>query len=133
MTGDGPEWPVRHLARLGAALPDQLVRARPLLSVGYAWALLAGGELEAAEARLQDAERWLDTTADAAERPAAGPAEMAVAEDEELRAPPATIASARASGRRRSATSPPTWSTHVARSSYCLRTTTSGAAARPRC
>ena len=78
------------------ALPDQLVRARPVLSVGYAWALLAGRELEAAEARLQDAERWLDTTAAAAERPAAGAAEMALAEDEELRALPATIASARA-------------------------------------
>ena len=32
------------------ALPDELVRARPVLSVAYAWALLNGGELEAAEA-----------------------------------------------------------------------------------
>jgi len=37
------------------ALPDVLIRARPVLSVGYAWALLDGGELEASEARLQDA------------------------------------------------------------------------------
>ena len=46
------------------ALPDVLIRARPVLSVGYAWALLDGGELEASEARLQDAERWLDTPTD---------------------------------------------------------------------
>ena len=26
------------------ALPDELVRARPLLSLGYAWALLNSGE-----------------------------------------------------------------------------------------
>ena len=49
------------------ALPDELVHCRPVLSVGYAWALLAVGELEAVEARLRDAERWLDTTADTSE------------------------------------------------------------------
>ncbi|HSB23224.1 MAG TPA: hypothetical protein VLE94_08950, partial [Burkholderiaceae bacterium] len=42
------------------ALPDDLIRARPVLSLGYAWALLNGGELEAAETRLRDAERWLE-------------------------------------------------------------------------
>ncbi len=41
------------------ALPDELIRARPMLSVGYAWALLSNGELEAGGARLRDAERWL--------------------------------------------------------------------------
>ena len=41
------------------ALPDELVRARPVLSTYYAFALLGRGELEAAEARLRDAERWL--------------------------------------------------------------------------
>ena len=45
------------------ALPDELVRARPMLSAAYAWALLSSGEFEGVEARLQDAERWLDTTA----------------------------------------------------------------------
>ena len=43
-------------------LPDEVVRVRPVLSVGFAGALLAGGELEGVEARLRDAERWLDTT-----------------------------------------------------------------------
>ena len=45
------------------ALPDELVRVRPVLSVGFAGALLASGELEGVEARLRDAERWLDTAA----------------------------------------------------------------------
>src|SRR5215217_4930376 len=53
------------------ALPDELVRFRPVLSVGYASALLSSGELEGVEARLRDAERWLDTTADMRERPKA--------------------------------------------------------------
>src|SRR5690606_34768785 len=43
-------------------LPDDLVRTRPVLSVGYAWALLDQGKLEAGEARLKHAERWLDST-----------------------------------------------------------------------
>ena len=43
------------------ALPDELVHARPVLNVGYAYALLGSGEMEAAEARLKDAERWLRT------------------------------------------------------------------------
>ena len=48
--------------RWARALPDELVRARPVLSVWYAYALLGSGQLEAAEARLTDAERWLETT-----------------------------------------------------------------------
>ena len=42
------------------ALPDELVHFRPVLSVAYAYALFGGGELEAVETRLRDAERWLD-------------------------------------------------------------------------
>ena len=42
------------------ALPDSIIRNRPVLSVAYALALLNDGQLEAVEARLQDAERWLD-------------------------------------------------------------------------
>ena len=45
------------------ALPDELVRCRPVLSVGYAGALLSTGELEGVEDRLRDAERWLESTA----------------------------------------------------------------------
>jgi len=42
------------------ALPDELIQLRPVLSVHFAWALLTSGELEGVEARLQDAERWLE-------------------------------------------------------------------------
>ena len=44
------------------ALPDEVVRVRPVLSVAVAGALLAVGELEGVEGRLRDAERWLDAT-----------------------------------------------------------------------
>ncbi len=69
------------------ALPDELIRSRPVLGVWFAWALLGSGELEAAEARLRDAERWLEP----------GPSEPKVVVDEEqLRSLLATIAVARA-------------------------------------
>ncbi|MBX0314164.1 LuxR C-terminal-related transcriptional regulator [Planococcus glaciei] len=42
------------------AIPDELVRQRPVLSVIYAWALLSAGEVATVEERLQDAERWLE-------------------------------------------------------------------------
>ena len=68
------------------ALPDVLIRSRPVLSVGYAWALLDTGELEASEARLHDAECWLDTPTE----------EMVVVDREQFRSLPASIATARA-------------------------------------
>jgi LuxR family maltose regulon positive regulatory protein len=78
------------------ALPDELIHFRPVLSVGYAWALLASGELEAAHARLRDAERWLDTTTDTSELASAPSAEMVVVDKEEFRRLPASIAVYRA-------------------------------------
>ena len=78
------------------ALPDELIRSRPVLSVGYAWALVIGGEPEAAEDRLRDAERWLDTAADIRDRTECPSAEMVVVDEEAFRSLPATIASARA-------------------------------------
>lgn len=73
-------------------LPDEVVRVRPVLSVVYAAALLSNGELEGVEARLREAERWLDATADRSEGPEASPAEMVVADHEEFRRLPASIA-----------------------------------------
>lgn len=71
------------------ALPDQLIRNRPVLSVGYAWALLNLGELETSEARLRDAERWLELAEAASDA-------MVVVDEAEFRALPASIAAARA-------------------------------------
>ena len=78
------------------ALPDKLVHARPVLSAEYAWALLDTGELEAAEARLRDAEQWLDTLADVSERPDAPSVDVIVVDKDEFQSLPATIANARA-------------------------------------
>lgn len=72
-------------------LPPEIVRARPVLSAGYAWALLNTGELEAAEACLDDAERWLASPG--TEQEARG---MVVTEHDQFARLPATIASARA-------------------------------------
>jgi LuxR family transcriptional regulator, maltose regulon positive regulatory protein len=44
------------------ALPDAVVRRRPVLNVYYAGGLLMGGQQEGVEERLLDAERWLDGT-----------------------------------------------------------------------
>jgi ATP/maltotriose-dependent transcriptional regulator MalT len=72
-------------------IPDELVRVRPVLSVGFAGALLAVGELEGVEGRLRDAERWLGTTTGAGKGPPAPSAEMVVADEEEFHRLPATI------------------------------------------
>jgi LuxR family maltose regulon positive regulatory protein len=66
------------------ALPDELIRFRPVLCVDYAYALFGGGEVEAVETRLRDAERWLDMTTDAAG--------MVVVDEEEFRRLPGMIA-----------------------------------------
>src|SRR5947209_6865913 len=55
------------LLRWLKALPDELLRCRPVLGVAYAHVLLASGEREGGEERLRAAERWLDTTADRTE------------------------------------------------------------------
>ncbi len=75
------------------ALPDDLIRVRPVLCAGYAWALLNGGKLEASEVRLRDAERWLQPADEQAENSSA---KMVVVDEVEFRSLPASIASARA-------------------------------------
>ena len=68
------------------ALPDELIRARPVLSTQCAVALIDCGELEASESRLQDAERWLEGSEEG----------MVVVEEEQFRSLPVRIAIARA-------------------------------------
>src|SRR5438270_13644843 len=78
------------------ALPDELVRARPVLSVHYAGTLLLSGELAGVEVRLRDAEQWLDTTTDRGELALASSAEMVVVDEEEFRGLPGMMAIYRA-------------------------------------
>ena len=73
------------------AIPDEVVRVRPVLSVGFAGALLSGGELEGVESRLRDAERWLDVTTGIDARSVARSAEMVVADEQEYRRLPGMI------------------------------------------
>jgi LuxR family maltose regulon positive regulatory protein len=77
-------------------LPEELIRVRPVLNVWYAYALLGRGEMEAAEARLKDAEQWLvsaDTMKVQMETP---PVEMVVVDKEQFKSLSATIAVGRA-------------------------------------
>ncbi|MGH2493895.1 MAG: LuxR C-terminal-related transcriptional regulator [Ktedonobacteraceae bacterium] len=79
------------------ALPDEFVRTRPVLSVHYAGALLLHGEIEGVEARLRDAEQWLDAKTDmGASSALASSAEMVVVDEEEFRGLPGSIAIYRA-------------------------------------
>ncbi len=77
------------------ALPDAMVRRRPVLSAEYAMTLLMVGELEGVEDRLRDAEQWLDSTTDSCARPDASAA-MVVVDQEAFCRLPGTIAIARA-------------------------------------
>jgi len=74
------------------ALPDELIRFRPVLSIDFAYALFGDGELDGVEARLRDAERWLDTSVDLRERPESLAAGMVVVDEDEFRRLPGMIA-----------------------------------------
>lgn len=74
------------------ALPEEVVRPRPVLSIGYAFTALVAGELDLGAARLRDAERWLDADG----RTDLPDVEMIVEDEEEFRNLPAMIASVHA-------------------------------------
>jgi len=77
-------------------LPDDLFHDRPVLSIGYVGALLATNEVEGVEARLRDAERWVDAAADRRAGPEALPAEVVVVDEEQFRRLPGWVAVYRA-------------------------------------
>jgi LuxR family maltose regulon positive regulatory protein len=54
------ETTLRHWFR---QLPEEVLRERPVLRVGYAGAILVHGELDGVEEHLRDAERWLGEAA----------------------------------------------------------------------
>jgi ATP/maltotriose-dependent transcriptional regulator MalT len=70
------------------ALPDEVVRVRPVLCFGYAFSSMSCGENESVESRLRDAERWLNT-GEQSEAPLDG---MVVVDEEEFRRLPGMIA-----------------------------------------
>ena len=70
--------------RWAKKLPDELIRVRPVLSVGCAWAFLDTGELEAAARRLREAEQCLEA-----------PAGLVIADEKEFQYLPGSIAAAR--------------------------------------
>src|SRR5271165_5427814 len=73
------------------ALPDEVVRVRPMLSFAMAGALLERSELEGVEVRLRDAERWLGKATATSKGSPAPSAEMVVADEEEFRRLPGAI------------------------------------------
>ena len=77
------------------ALPAAVVEVRPVLSVGYAGALLVGGELEGVESLLSSAERWMDGISDRSGDIDVSTA-MVVVDEEEFRRLPSSIAVYRA-------------------------------------
>jgi LuxR family maltose regulon positive regulatory protein len=78
------------------AIPDAVLHYRPVLSVAYAWSLLAVGELAGVEERLRSAERWLAPSADGRERPKGSSATMVFVDEAELRRLPGAVAVYRA-------------------------------------
>jgi LuxR family maltose regulon positive regulatory protein len=85
-------------------LPEELIHLRPVLNVWYAYILLGSGELETAESRFKDAERWLES-ADTVKAQQAAPSvetcpersrRMVVIDKKQFKSLPATIAVGRA-------------------------------------
>jgi LuxR family maltose regulon positive regulatory protein len=82
------------LRRWLEALPGEVFPSRPVLTIGYVGSLMARGEVEGVEERLDDAERWLDPAA--AEDPRGGGPGPVVVDPAGYRALPSSIAMYRA-------------------------------------
>lgn len=72
--------------RWAEALPRDVLDARPVLTMGYGWALLDAGEIDDGEVFLDRTESWLNAPSQ----------EMVVADEAEFAALPGTLAAARA-------------------------------------
>ncbi len=72
-------------------VPDEVIRVRPVLSVGFAASLLAFGETEGVEARLADAEQWVNDAARNRGGPESPTAKMVVVDSDEFRRLPGAI------------------------------------------
>lgn len=78
------------------ALPDTVVRGRPVLCNLYAGVLMQTGEMEGVEAWLLAAERWLSSPPERNDRPDVPPPAMIVLDQEEFRRLPGAVAMHRA-------------------------------------
>ncbi len=74
------------------ALPDEVVRGRPVLMVGFVGALLLrGGGVDGIAARLRDAEQWLTDAKSEKAGPSAGLTGMVVVDEAQFRGLPGRI------------------------------------------
>lgn len=96
-------WREMHMSYKGVtwlgwveAIPDHVVRARPWLSTGIAWSLIDSGDLDGAELRLKDAERWVDSGTDEAVGFGRSMGQPGPEAEEDLRSLLGSIANARA-------------------------------------
>lgn len=78
------------------ALPEELFASRPVLNVHYAGVLIQNGKFEGVEARLQDAERWLDRGVEGQVRPEDSSVELFVVDQKEFHGLAGSIAMYRA-------------------------------------
>jgi LuxR family maltose regulon positive regulatory protein len=77
-------------------LPEEMIRLRPILCAGYAWALLDKGEVDDVEPLLRNAEQWLDASTETSECSKDPSTQMVVADQKQFQSLPASIADARA-------------------------------------
>ena len=96
-------WPEMHRNYKGVtwlrwveAIPDEIVRARPVLSIGYGWSLIDSGDLKGADLHLRDAEQWLDARATVNDQSEVPPVKQVELDEERIRSLSASIANARA-------------------------------------
>ncbi|MBJ7356093.1 LuxR C-terminal-related transcriptional regulator [Nocardioides sp.] len=66
------------------ALPEDVIRVRPVLCIAAAGSLLSTAEVEGVERRLRDAERWRDLVFDDAGRQGERPPELVVVNEQEF-------------------------------------------------
>jgi LuxR family maltose regulon positive regulatory protein len=78
------------------AIPEHVIRRRPLLSAGCGWSLVDTGDLEGADLRLRDAELWLEKRAAVSGKPDASSDQEPELDAEQLRSLSGSISNARA-------------------------------------
>src|SRR3712207_7668474 len=78
------------------ALPREVLRVRPVLSIGYAAALMVSGLTDGVEEHLRNAERWVTRTPSNGQARRAPSAEMVVVDGEAFRRVPSAISLYRA-------------------------------------